>query len=219
MSKQGFIYLHRKLKSHWIFQESDYLKTWIHLLFDAAYEDGSMLVGKQIVQLKRGQLVFGRKAYGAKIGLSEGRLRRFLNLLKDEGMIDQQTTNKFSIISIINYDDYQTHDKQTTIKQLSNDKQTTTNNKYNKYNKTFRPKLSEVMDYFAEKNCLNHAEEFFEYWEDKDWSFYCKKTKTRKEITQWRRQAGRWIANQRDWQSEKAEKKKVAVHPIYGEII
>ena len=130
VSKQGFIYLHRKLKSHWIFQESDYLKTWIHLLFDAAYEDGSMLVGKQIVQLKRGQLVFGRKAYGAKIGLSEGRLRRFLNLLKSEGMIDQQTTNKFSIISIINYDDYQTHDKQTTNKQLSNDKQTTTNNKY-----------------------------------------------------------------------------------------
>ena len=74
-----------------------------------------MLINRQLVALKRGQLVFGRKSYAIKTGVSENTIRTFLKLLKESNMINQQIFNKYSIITIINYDIYQQTDQQKTV--------------------------------------------------------------------------------------------------------
>lgn len=216
MKKQGFIYLHRKIRNHWIFEDAEFFKAWATFLFSATHKDTKLLVGNQVVELKRGQFVYGRKAFSAKVGISENRLRRFIKLLKIEQMIHQQKTNKFSIISITHYDDYQTYNQESTNKRPTSDQQATTNNNLNNLNNTKTPNLSEVMDYFATKNKLNYAEDFFNYWDAREWLFWCKKTKTQKPILAWKRQAATWISNQKKFQDENTEAEKVAVHPIYG---
>ena len=176
-----------------------------------------MLVGNQLVRLKRGQFIFGRKAFAKKTGLSERSVRTLINRLKKSQMIDQQTTNKFSIISILNYDDYQTGVHQTSSKRPTGDQQATTNNNNNNNNNiSAAPKLLEVETYFHDKNCLELAEEFFEYWSERDWK------KNGKPLARWRSNAATWIRNNKRFYGEEAVAKDEFEgfdHPIYGKLL
>jgi len=214
---EGYIFLHRKTQKHWVFERSEYLKAWIQMLFDATHQDYEVLVGNQLVRLKRGQFIFGRKAFAKKTGLSERSVRTLINRLKKSQMIDQQTTNKFSIISILNYDDYQTGVHQTSSKRPTGDQQATTNNNNNNNNNiSAAPKLLEVEQYFHDKNCLELAEEFFEYWSEREWK------KNGKPLARWRSNAATWIRNNKRFFGEEAVAKDEFEgfdHPIYGKIM
>ena len=214
---EGYIFLHRKTQKHWVFERSEYLKAWIQMLFDATHQDYEVLVGNQLVRLKRGQFIFGRKAFAKKTGLSERSVRTLINRLKKSQMIDQQPTNKFSIISILNYDDYQTGVQQTSSKRPTGDQQATTNNNNNNNNNiSAAPKLLEVEQYFHDKNCLELAEEFFEYWSERDWQ------KNGKPLARWRSNAATWIRNNKRFFGEEAVAKDEFEgfdHPIYGKLL
>jgi len=214
---EGYIFLHRKTQKHWVFERSEYLKAWIQMLFDATHQDYEVLVGNQLVRLKRGQFIFGRKAFAKKTGLSERSVRTLINRLKKSQMIDQQTTNKFSSISILNYDDYQIVGNQTSSKRPTGDQQATTNNNNNNNNNiSAAPKLLEVEQYFHDKNCLELAEEFFEYWSEREWK------KNGKPLARWRSNAATWIRNNKRFFGEEAVAKDEFEgfdHPIYGKIM
>jgi len=214
---EGYIFLHRKTQKHWVFERPEYLKAWIQMLFDATHQDYEVLVGNQLVRLKRGQFIFGRKAFSKKTGLSERSVRTLINRLKKSQMIDQQTTNKFSIISILNYDDYQTGVHQTSSKRPTGDQQATTNNNNNNNNNiSAAPELLEVEQYFHDKNCLELAEEFFEYWSERDWK------KNGKPLARWRSNAATWIRNNKRFFGEETVAKDEFEgfdHPIYGKIM
>jgi len=108
------------------------------MLFKASHKDNKVLINGQLVELKRGQFIFGRERFSAETNIPVSKIRRCLKLLKTDQQISQQITRKYSIISITNYDRYQKanqqSDQQTTIKRPSNDHQTTTNNNVNKVN-------------------------------------------------------------------------------------
>ncbi len=73
----------------------------------ASLTDKATAFNGQMLTIKRGQLVFGLKAASARLNISVRRLRTFLKWFETEAMIDKQITNKFSIISITNYAQYQ----------------------------------------------------------------------------------------------------------------
>jgi len=134
----GWISLHRASMDHWIYEDSDYWKIWTTMLFKASHKDNKILINGQLVELKRGQFIFGRERFSAETNIPVSKIRRCIKLLKSDQQISQQITRKYSIISITNYDRYQKanqqSDQQTTIKRPSNDHQTTTNNNVNKVN-------------------------------------------------------------------------------------
>ena len=155
----GWIKIHRKLFNHWISQEPEALAMWVRLLSEANHSPVKKMFNGNLIEIKRGQLIFGLNAFSAKSGVSVAKLRRYLKLLETEGMINKQTTNKFSLITITCYDDYQGDDKQSASKQQSNDKQTTTpkecknnKNEKNKDNNTsespsaFRVPYQKILD-------------------------------------------------------------------------
>ena len=49
-------------------------------------------------------------------GISKKRLRRYMDMLEKEGMIGRQKTNKYSLISIVNYNQYQIEGSQEAAK-------------------------------------------------------------------------------------------------------
>ena len=188
------------------------------MLFDATHKDHELLVGNQVIRLKRGQFVFGRKVFAAKTNLTERAVRTLLTRLKKSQMIDQQTTNKYSIISITNYDDYQNTDQQMTSKRPASDQQVTTNNNNNNNNNMREPpKLLEVEQYFVDKGYLELAEEFYEYWTEFDWS------KGGKPLTRWKSNAATWIRNYKKFNGEEKPARKDEFsgfdHPVYGKIM
>lgn len=116
----GFIALHRRIRKHWIFQEPDFLKIWLTMLMDAKYVRCKEMVNGVLVTVERGQLVFGLDQWETTHKISKSKLRRLLKMLENDGMINRQKTNKYSLITIINYESYQSGDSQTASKAQAN---------------------------------------------------------------------------------------------------
>jgi hypothetical protein len=187
-NNNGHVKIFRKTSNHFIASEPNYLAAWVHLLWDASWQDKEVLFNGKIIEIKRGQLIFGLNAFSEKTGITIGKLRTILKNLEKSGIINKQITNKYSIISITKYDDYQkstykehSDNNQTTIKQQSNNIQTTTTNNTNNINNTkninkgvristdWKPSQSVVDQIILKEKANikwveNHVYTFVNYW-------------------------------------------------------
>lgn len=149
MSK-GWISVHRKLKENSIWADPNYLKLWMFCLFEASHKDREQLVGNQVVKLKRGQFITGRfsleeemnKGVKPKQRLDKLTWWRHLNNLQKLGMLNIKTTNKYSVVTVENYEHYQDHsssgehkvEHQMNNKRTTDEQQMNTNNNVNNSN-------------------------------------------------------------------------------------
>ncbi len=103
----GWIKLHRKMLSHWVARDPVALTLFIWMLLEATHEEKIVHCNGCSVTLKRGQLLFGIERWAKKTGISEGKIRNRQTSMQTDRLIDRQKTNKYSIITILNYDKYQ----------------------------------------------------------------------------------------------------------------
>lgn len=134
MEQNGFITLHRKLLQSSVFDDAELLKVWVWCLLRANHKDTEVVHSKQIIKLKRGQFITGRFKASEELRLSPMKFRQRLQLLGGLGQISIKSTNKYSIITVIKYGDYQDKGKKLTNKQPTNNQQTTTDNNVNNVN-------------------------------------------------------------------------------------
>jgi hypothetical protein len=128
----GWIKIHRKILDHWVSQEPELLAMWVRLLSEANHADSKRMFNGSLIEVKRGQLIFGLNAFSAKSGISVAKLRRYLKMLESDNMISKQNASKYSLITITCFDKHQSIDKQTTSKQQADDKQTTSKEQHRK---------------------------------------------------------------------------------------
>lgn len=118
----GWIKLHRQIKNwEWYY---DINTCWLfnHLLLTVNYEH-SKYMGYEIPV---GSRVIGFKALASQIPLTIQQIRTSLKRLEKSGEVTIKTTNKFSIISITKWGEYQTDNKRITNEQHANNKPITT---------------------------------------------------------------------------------------------
>lgn len=123
MSAPGWIKIHRALLDHWCATEPEALAVWVRLLCEANFESKKSMINGCLIDVERGQLVFGLDAFSKKSGVSVAKLRRIISMLESDGMISRQKTSKYSLISIACYDKYQEDDRQITGKSQANHNQ------------------------------------------------------------------------------------------------
>lgn len=140
---QGWVKVHRKLMDNPIWSDSNYIKLWLYCLMKAAHKENDMLIGNQVVKVGRGQFVTGRDSLekdmnrGVKPSnrLSALSWWRYLKNLENMGMLNIKSNNKYSVVSIDNYELYQSIDSQSdqqddqemNIKCSADDQQLITN--------------------------------------------------------------------------------------------
>jgi len=88
---------------------------FVHLILSANYKE-SRYHGYTI---PRGSLVFGRKEAAKKFSVSERFIRTMLTKLKTTSEVTIKTTNRFSIICIVNYEKFQGETASQTASQAS----------------------------------------------------------------------------------------------------
>lgn len=141
---QGWIKLHRKLTKWEWYHDSKMVHLFIHLILLANHEDGHW----QGQDVKRGQLITGRKSLSKETGLSEQEIRTRLVKLKRSRELTIKSTSKFSLITICNYKDYnkrekpvnqQTNQQSTSNQPTDNHKQEVKNVKKEKKKKVLFP--------------------------------------------------------------------------------
>lgn len=121
----GFIKIDRGILKWGWYDDPATKSVFLHLLLNANYEDGEYR-GEKILA---GQVVFGRKKYAEALGLSEQNVRTAIEHLHKTGEIStSKVTNKFTIINIEKWTDYQVKEdkaNQQTNQRLTNDQPTT----------------------------------------------------------------------------------------------
>ena len=80
--EETWIKLYRKIMKSPIWENEKALKLWIWCLLKATHEDREQLVGQQIVELKKGQFVFGRKKASDEIQMNENTIYKYIKLLE-----------------------------------------------------------------------------------------------------------------------------------------
>lgn len=187
---QGWIKLYRKL-TDWEWYDDAVVKAiFIDLLILANHQDNTWH-GQTV---KRGSLVTSVATIAGRNGLTIQQVRTALNKLEKTGEINKQSTNKNTLIIVLNYERYQefedtendncqqTDNIQTTNKQQSNNNQITTNKnvknikndknvkKEGKPTERFTPPtLEEVQAYCSERNNNVDTEKFIDYYTANGW--------------------------------------------------
>ena len=170
---EGWIKLYRQfIKWEW-YKDSHTKDLFIHLLLLANHEENQWQ-GKTI---KRGQLITSVNHLAEECGISTQNVRTSLKKLKSTHEITIKTTNKYTLVTIENYDKFQgevieiTHEptSKLTIKQQTTNNQLTTNkndkNDNNIYFSYFINKIRETdLSTFQKRmNFLHNIQEEEEY--------------------------------------------------------
>jgi len=132
---QGFIYLHRKMIDWEWYTDVNTKTLFIHILLKANFKDKQW----KGIEINRGQFLTSYETLSNEINLTVQQVRTCIKKLIKTKEITIKTTNKYSLITVENYNDYQNKDEIATNKltneQQSNNKQlTTTNNDKNDNN-------------------------------------------------------------------------------------
>ncbi len=110
---KGYIKIDRQIAEHWLWQDAERLKWWLDLLLMATWDDHKQLVGRRLIDLRRGQIVASLSYLCTRWKRSRSMVEPFLDLLQQDGMISKKVEHNISIITINNYDKYQTQENAT----------------------------------------------------------------------------------------------------------
>ncbi|HEJ9006815.1 TPA: DnaD domain-containing protein, partial [Staphylococcus aureus] len=148
----GWISIDRSIQNHWLFKEKrtfSKFEAWIYLLMEANHSKAKVPIGNQIVTVERGQRLTSILTLSDLFNWSRFKVKTFLDLLESDGMLEVKTTSKYTLITIVNYDFYQSEQgrnqhqndikptskqNQSNINPTSKQHQTNTNNNDNKDN-------------------------------------------------------------------------------------
>ena len=134
-----------------------------YLLYKANWEDRKW----NGIIIKRSQLITGRNTISRDTGISAQSVRTCLERLKSTNEITIKPTNKYSIITIINYDYYQPledninqHINQQTNKQSTSNQPTTNHNEEYKNIKNKNKEEINKEEILEEKRCKEKQDNF-----------------------------------------------------------
>ena len=100
---EGWIKLHRSITDWEWFADAETLKLFLYLLLTANYEDRKW----KDITIQRGQLVISTEELAQRLKSTRQKIRTQLKRLETCGTIALQATNKFTLVTICNYDNYQ----------------------------------------------------------------------------------------------------------------
>lgn len=136
--QRGYVKIWRKLEDSGLIQLPNTLALFMHLLLNATHKDRKVGTPNGVVHLKRGQFLSGRIELAARLRQSEQEIRTSLKRLENLEIISIESTNRFSIYTIENYNKYQDeqptdnqqnsqpNNQQITIEQPTDNQQSTT---------------------------------------------------------------------------------------------
>lgn len=164
MEDDTWLKLYRKLLKSPIFENEKALKIWIWCLLKATHIEREQLVGQQIVHLEKGQFVFGREKASDELGMTESTVYKYIKLLEKLQMISINSNNKFSVVSIEKWEDYQDKKQQSNNKVTTKEQQSNTNKNVKNVNNIYK----EIEAFTQNENLINSFVEFIQYRKQKN---------------------------------------------------
>jgi len=118
---RGYVKLWRKCKSDAMIKDHKLWTSWTYILMSAAHKKTRISVNNYITYIDKGEFAFTSEGLAKDLSMTRQQIRTCLKKLVDFGCIVIKTTNKMSIISVINWNNYQ---EEKRIKQQSSNQPT-----------------------------------------------------------------------------------------------
>lgn len=129
---EGWIRLHRKILDNPIVcKDSETFSIWLYLLLNATHQEVPAIFKGEKITLKKGQLITGILSISKKLLINKDKVQRTLKCFEIDKQIEQQTSNRNRLITILNWETYQSSDNQND-KQMINKCETTDKQNDNK---------------------------------------------------------------------------------------
>ena len=155
---QGWIKIHRHMLEWRWYNDVNVKAVFLHLLLTAVYDNA----GAYGYVLQSGQLITTIPRLANEVGLTQQSTRTALNKLKRTGEITTEVTNKFTLVTIVNYRFWQGSDfeanRQATDKQQTSNIQLTDEQQTSNRQATRLKKESKKERIKESKNVRNASE-------------------------------------------------------------
>lgn len=139
----GWVKLHTKFLNSaiWQSQDSHLIQLFTYCLLNANWKDKEAVIGNDVVIVKRGQFITGRKSLVRALTTlknekskvfqkMETLYRRKLEILEKLKFLTIASTNKYTVVTVQKYNEYQVNDQQVTNGRPTDDQQMTTTKEY-----------------------------------------------------------------------------------------
>lgn len=143
----GWIKLHRELVDWEWYQDANTMRVFLHVLISANHKAAKW----RGIAIERGQFVTSYDHLAKALGLTIQNVRTSISKLKKSENLTVKSTSRYTILSVCNYDTYQSREEPTNTpanKPSTNHQQTTnkqlTTNKKEKNNKEKKEKAKVV---------------------------------------------------------------------------
>lgn len=142
--KKGYVKLYRKLSTESVWNDPLKLRLLLQCLMKAAYKEEKVTIENQVIDLNIGQFVTGRESLTKEFNLglqtkyqvSDKTIWRWLKVLETSGLLEINSTNKYSIVTVKNDISDTNIEQKFTKNGTSNVQQMTTKKNY-KNNKEY----------------------------------------------------------------------------------
>ena len=105
---------------------------WI--MYRANFAEAIVFPGTEKVKLNPGQFITSYPHAAKELKVSVGTLNRYLNVLKNESIIEIYSTNKYTVITVQSWDSLQNPERKNETKMKTDRKQTEADNTFNTTN-------------------------------------------------------------------------------------
>lgn len=155
----GWVKLHRKILDNGIFTgDSDLLKVFVWCLLKASHKQHQ--IGMNTIE--PGQFLTGRISASQELNIKPTTVRNKLNQLQQKKYVKLMTTNKFSIVTIVNWNTYQVEDSISDSEPKTNidDRENDFINKVYEHKDYDSTMLDNFILYWTERNKSNKKMKF-----------------------------------------------------------
>ncbi|VFS33801.1 Uncharacterised protein [Enterobacter cancerogenus] len=106
---KGFALLHRKIMDVPFYKDAEAAHLWVHLLLRANHEQTLVSTDLGDVICERGEFITGRNTLAMETGLTADRVKSLLRKFQSLGMITTKSNNRFTVLKVVKYDEYQSN--------------------------------------------------------------------------------------------------------------
>jgi hypothetical protein len=172
----GWIKIHRSITNHWLYSEKrvySKLEAWYDMLIAVNYSDSKTLIKGKLYEVKRGQSIMSLDSWAKRWNWDKSKVRRFLNTLQNDNMIELKSDTITTQLTICNYESYQgeRNTDETPVKRKRNtgETQTTLIEERKEEKKFIIPTFNDVLEYCMQNNLDVDGVKFINFYESKGW--------------------------------------------------
>ncbi|HIH9639307.1 TPA: DNA replication protein [Klebsiella pneumoniae] len=120
-TSMGYVSIHRQFMDSRLYKDSQAVHLWLHLILKANHVEVTVNTDIGPVTVGRGQMLTGRPTLVSETFIPDNKVRSLLRTFESKGMLNITSMGKkFSLLTIVKYDDFQSQNCPTVVQRMSN---------------------------------------------------------------------------------------------------